>query len=76
MRIMSLIFLISIVDCTQNFFWLQANALEYHRYLKEVVEALESDADFRSKLEKADEKDIRVSITFNLFIFTIFIVYL
>ncbi|XP_020282154.1 nucleobindin-2 isoform X2 [Pseudomyrmex gracilis] len=37
----------------------EANALEYHRYLKEVVEALESDADFRSKLEKADEKDIR-----------------
>lgn len=59
---MPLIFPISTV-IAQNFFYLQANALEYHRYLKEVVEALESDADFRSKLEKADEKDIRVSIT-------------
>ncbi|XP_067216275.1 nucleobindin-2 isoform X2 [Linepithema humile] len=36
-----------------------ANNLEYHRYLKEVVDALESDADFRAKLEKADEADIR-----------------
>lgn len=33
--------------------------MEYHRYLKEVVNALESDPDFRSKLEKADEKDIK-----------------
>lgn len=41
---------------------LQANIMEYHRYLKEVVQALESDADFRSKLEKANEADIRVSI--------------
>lgn len=40
----------------------QENNLEYHRYLKEVVDALESDADFRAKLEKADEADIRVSI--------------
>lgn len=36
--------------------------MEYHRYLKEVVQALESDAEFRAKLEKADEADIRVSI--------------
>ena len=35
-------------------------ALEYERYLKEVVEALESDPDFRSKLDKAPEADIRV----------------
>lgn len=33
--------------------------MEYHRYLKEVVNALESDPDFREKLEKADEKDIK-----------------
>ncbi|CAG9824752.1 unnamed protein product [Phaedon cochleariae] len=33
--------------------------MEYHRYLKEVVNALESDPDFRQKLEKADESDIR-----------------
>lgn len=33
--------------------------MEYHRYLKEVVGALESDPDFRKKLEKADENDIR-----------------
>lgn len=33
--------------------------MEYHRYLKEVVSALESDPDFRKKLEKADENDIR-----------------
>lgn len=36
-------------------------ALEYERYLKEVVEALESDPDFRKKLDKAPEADIRVS---------------
>lgn len=35
--------------------------MEYHRYLKEVVQALESDPDFRTKLEKAEEKDILVS---------------
>lgn len=33
--------------------------MEYHRYLKEVVDALESDPDFRAKLEKANEEDIR-----------------
>lgn len=36
------------------------NAMEYHRYLDEVVQALESDPEFRKKLEKADEADIRV----------------
>lgn len=33
--------------------------MEYHRYLKEVVQALESDPDFRQRLEKADEDDVR-----------------
>lgn len=33
--------------------------MEYHRYLKEVVNALESDPDFRVKLEKADENEIK-----------------
>lgn len=36
--------------------------MEYHRYLKEVVQALESDPDFRERLEKADEDDVRVSL--------------
>lgn len=39
------------------------SVLEYERYLKEVVEALESDPDFRKKLENAPEADIRVSIS-------------
>ncbi|KAL0902305.1 hypothetical protein ABMA27_000207 [Loxostege sticticalis] len=33
--------------------------MEYHRYLQEVVQALESDPDFRERLEKADEDDVR-----------------
>nr|CAG4652068.1 EOG090X0B17 [Triops cancriformis] len=33
--------------------------LEYNRYLKEVVQALESDPEFRKKLESADQEDIR-----------------
>lgn len=33
--------------------------MEYHRYLREVVSALESDPEFRQKLEKASEDDIR-----------------
>ncbi|XP_050312454.1 nucleobindin-1 [Anthonomus grandis grandis] len=33
--------------------------MEYHRYLKEVVNALESDPEFRQKLEKADESEIK-----------------
>ncbi|XP_011630489.1 nucleobindin-2 isoform X2 [Pogonomyrmex barbatus] len=33
--------------------------MEYHRYLKEVIQALESDPEFRAKLEKANEDDIR-----------------
>uniref|UniRef100_A0A1L8DU96 Putative nucleobindin 2 n=2 Tax=Nyssomyia neivai TaxID=330878 RepID=A0A1L8DU96_9DIPT len=35
------------------------NVLEYNNYLKEVVSALESDAEFREKLNKVDEVDIR-----------------
>lgn len=34
--------------------------MEYDRYLKEVVQALESDPQFRQKLEKAEDTDIRV----------------
>ncbi|XP_064548530.1 nucleobindin-2 isoform X1 [Drosophila montana] len=34
-------------------------ALEYERYLREVVEALEADPEFRKKLDKAPEADIR-----------------
>lgn len=33
--------------------------MEYHRYLREVVNALESDPEFRKKLETANEEDIR-----------------
>ncbi|XP_068082227.1 nucleobindin-2 isoform X2 [Anabrus simplex] len=33
--------------------------IEYNRYLKEVVTALESDPEFREKLEKAEDVDIR-----------------
>lgn len=35
--------------------------MEYRRYLMEVVQVLESDPDFRTKLKEADEADIRVS---------------
>lgn len=35
------------------------DVMEYHRYLREVVNALESDVQFKDKLEKADEKDIK-----------------
>lgn len=44
------------------FVFLQAEYTEYHRYLQEVVQALESDPDFRERLEKADEDDVRVSL--------------
>lgn len=33
--------------------------IEYNRYLKEVVDALESDPEFRKKLETAEEADFR-----------------
>lgn len=35
------------------------NYMEYHRYLTEVVAALESDPDFKQKLQNADENDIK-----------------
>lgn len=34
--------------------------IEYERYLKEVVSALESDPEFRKKLDNATEVDVRV----------------
>lgn len=36
--------------------------IEYNRYLVQVVEALESDPDFRKKLENATSEDIQVSL--------------
>ena len=36
--------------------------LEYGRYLKEVVQALESDPAFRKKLEDANAEDIKVML--------------
>ena len=54
-----------------SFFLFQdMSAVEYNRYLQEVVQLLENDADFRSKLEKSDPEDIRVS-TKNLSLFLI-----
>ncbi|XP_045463171.1 nucleobindin-2 [Harmonia axyridis] len=35
------------------------NYMEYHRYLSEVVQALESDPDFKEKIQKAPEEEIR-----------------
>ncbi|CAL7933513.1 unnamed protein product [Xylocopa violacea] len=37
----------------------QVAEIQYRRYLMEVVQVLESDPEFRAKLEKADEADIR-----------------
>lgn len=45
-----------------NFKFLQG-VLEYERYLKEVVNALESDPEFRKKLDNATEADVRVSFS-------------
>lgn len=39
------------------------DALEYERYLKEVVNALETDPEFRKKLDNATDVDIRVMNT-------------
>ncbi|XP_011331230.1 nucleobindin-2 isoform X2 [Ooceraea biroi] len=36
-----------------------AKIMEYHRYLKEVIQTLEKDTAFREKLQKATEGDIR-----------------
>lgn len=38
------------------------DVLEYERYLKEVVNALETDPEFRKKLDNATDVDIRVCI--------------
>ena len=34
--------------------------IEYHTYLKEVVQVLESDPEFRAKLDKVNEDDLKV----------------
>jgi hypothetical protein len=39
---------------------LQLDNLEYSRYLKEVVEILETDPDFKQKLQNASSEDIKV----------------
>lgn len=62
---------------TNDFFFASSQSvLEYERYLKEVVNALESDPEFRKKLDNASEVDVRVSIPFHLYevlpIYTIF----
>nr|CAG4642711.1 EOG090X0B17 [Evadne anonyx] len=38
---------------------IEETGIEYNRYLQEVVQLLESDSDFRQKLEKSDPEDIR-----------------
>lgn len=40
--------------------------MEYERYLKEVVNALETDPEFRKKLDNATDVDIRVCIIIDL----------
>lgn len=47
-------------SATHEYLWQELN-LEYGRYLKEVVQALESDQAFRKKLETAEVDDIKVS---------------
>ena len=39
----------------------QGTGLEYDMYLRQVVEVLESDDEFRKKLETANISDIKVS---------------
>lgn len=41
-------------------FCLQHTGLEYDRYLKEIVMALEEDPEFKKKLEAANTTDIKV----------------
>ena len=43
--------------------------IEYNRYLQEVVQILESDPEFRKKLESSDPEDIRVCL-FPVFVFS------
>lgn len=40
--------------------YFQSFGLEYERYLREVVMALEEDESFRKKLEEANMTDIKV----------------
>lgn len=47
-----------ILSCHSYF--LQGTGLEYDRYLRQVVEILESDDSFRKKLEQANISDIKV----------------
>ena len=48
-----------------SLFWFQLNNLEYGRYLKEVVEILENDPEFKKKIENASLDDIKVLIESN-----------
>lgn len=41
--------------------------MEYRRYLMEVIKVLETDPEFRAKLEKANQADIHVSSSFIVF---------
>lgn len=45
---------------------LQDTGLYYDRYLREVIEVLETDPHFREKLQTANTEDIKVSFYFNL----------
>ena len=41
---------------------LQDTGLYYDRYLREVIEVLETDPHFREKLQTANTEDIKVSV--------------
>lgn len=42
---------------------LQDTGLYYDRYLREVIEVLETDPHFREKLQTANTEDIKVSVS-------------
>lgn len=46
--------------CCFFFEILKQDSLEYERYLKEVINVLETDPEFRKKLDNATDVDIRV----------------
>lgn len=46
---------------------LQDTGLYYDRYLREVIEVLETDPHFREKLQTANTEDIKVSISSSLY---------
>lgn len=55
---------------TLTFFFVKVDlGIEYNRYLREVVETLETDDIFRKKLENANEADIRVCNMYNINIY-------